>query len=161
MKRITTQLLIFSAVSILVACGNPATIETQSSATNAPTQAPAVTQSAPQTGGTQVDVVLADNTIQVSQTDFQVGVPYTFVIVNSGRHAHNFNINTPVSSAGSIDAALSSALLVVDQDQLAVGETATVDFTFPASSVGAPLEFSCLIRRHYEDGMLQAITVSP
>jgi len=82
-----------------------------------------------------VEVMLADNTIDSSLTTFKVGVPDTFVIKNTGRHAHNFNINTPVSVAGSLDAALSSALLAVQQDQLPVGATVTVEYTFPDSAV--------------------------
>jgi len=75
----------------------------------AATQAPATSSSAQATAsanGTEVDVTLADNTIDSSLTSFKVGVPYTFVIKNTGRHAHNFNINKPVSVAGSLDAAL-------------------------------------------------------
>jgi uncharacterized cupredoxin-like copper-binding protein len=78
--------------------------------------APATSSSAQATAsanGTEVDVTLADNTIDSSVTTFKVGVPYTFVIKNTGRYAHNFNINTPVSVAGSLDAALSSASLAV------------------------------------------------
>jgi uncharacterized cupredoxin-like copper-binding protein len=89
-----------------------------------------------------------------------VGVPYTFVITNSGRHAHNFNINPPVSVTGSLEEALNKALLAVPQEQLGVGQTATVDFTFPDSAAGQLLEFSCLIRKHYEDGMHIDITVT-
>jgi uncharacterized cupredoxin-like copper-binding protein len=107
-----------------------------------------------------VDVTLADNTIDASTTTFQVGVPYTFVITNSGHHAHNFNINPPVSVAGSLEEALNKALLAVPQEQLAVGATATATFTFPDSAAGQLLEFSCLIRKHYEDGMHVDITVS-
>ena len=115
---------------------------------------------APANSTNQVTVTLADNTIDASTTTFQVGVPYTFVITNSGRHAHNFNITPPVSVAGSLDAALNSALLAVPQEQLGVGKTATVEFTFPNSAAGQLLEFSCLIRQHYEDGMHVDITVT-
>jgi len=107
-----------------------------------------------------VDVTLADNTIDSSLTTFKAGVPYTFVIKNTGRHAHNFNINPPVSVAGSLDGALASALLAVPQEKLAVGSSVTVEYTFPASAAGQLLEFSCLIKRHYEDGMNVPITVT-
>jgi uncharacterized cupredoxin-like copper-binding protein len=107
-----------------------------------------------------VDITLADNTIDTSMTSFQVGVPYTFVITNTGQHAHNFNINPPVAVAGSLEQALDSALLVVPQEQLAPGQTATVEFTFPDTAAGQLLEFSCLIRRHYDDGMKVDIAVS-
>jgi uncharacterized cupredoxin-like copper-binding protein len=108
----------------------------------------------------QVNITLADNTINSSLATFQVGVPYTFVITNSGRHAHNFNINPPISVAGSLEAALDNALLVVKQQQLSPGGSVTVEYTFPESAAGQTLEFSCLIRRHYEDQMFLPITVA-
>lgn len=110
-------------------------------------------------GATEVDITLTDNTIQSSLTSFKVGVPYRFVIINNGTHVHNFNINPPVAQAGSEDAALAQALLVVPQDKLPVGGGTTVEYTFPASAAGQTLEMSCLIRRHYEAGMRLAIEV--
>jgi uncharacterized cupredoxin-like copper-binding protein len=160
MKRIFPFILML--MFLVAACSSPTSTATQAPAQPAATEAP--TQSgateAPAASGNQVTVTLADNTIEASTTTFQVGVPYTFVITNSGRHAHNFNINPPVSVAGSLDAALNSALLAVPQEQLGVGKTATVDFTFPDSAAGQLLEFSCLIRKHYEDGMHVDITVT-
>src|SRR6266508_183824 len=153
MKRIVLVLSMFVMI-LLTACGTSAT------ATQAPSQ-PAATEAPANTGnGSQVDVTLEDNTITASTTTFQVGVPYTFMITNKGRHAHNFNINPPVSVAGSLEQALNSALLAVPQEQLGVSQTATVDFTFPDSAAGQLLEFSCLIRKHYEDGMKLDITVT-
>jgi len=147
---------------LIAACGGSTPTATQAPAqpasTEAPTQAGAT--EAPAAPGNQVTVTLADNTITASTTAFKVGVPYTFVITNSGRHAHNFNINPPVSVAGSLDEALNKALLAVPQQQLGVGKTATATFTFPASAAGQLLEFSCLIRQHYEDGMHVDITVT-
>ena len=164
MKRSIPLSVLVLIIFVAAACGSQA-----STATNAPTQ-PAATEAVPtQPGsvetapagtGTQVDITLADNTIDASQTEFQVGVPYTFVITNTGRHAHNFNINPPVSVAGSLEAALSSALLAVPQEQLGPGASVTVEYTFPDSAAGQLLEFSCLIRKHYEDGMLLGITVT-
>ena len=147
---------------LIAACGSSAPTATQApaqpAATEAPTQAGAT--EAPVAAGNQVMVTLADNTITASTTTFKVGVPYTFVITNTGRHAHNFNINPPVSVAGSLDEALNKALLAVPQEQLGVGKTATAMFTFPDSAAGQLLEFSCLIRQHYEDGMHVDITVT-
>ena len=157
-------ILIMLMMFLVTACGSTTPTATQApaqpAATEAPSQ-PAATEAPATSGnGTQVDVTLADNTIDASTTTFQVGVPYTFVITNKGRHAHNFNINPPVSVAGSLDQALNSALLAVPQDQLGVGKSTTVNFTFPASAAGQLLEFSCLIRQHYEDGMHVNITVT-
>jgi len=173
MKRIALFVVIAGIMVLATACGVPASAATQASAQPAATQAP--TQSiatqiptqpvatevpASSVSGSVVNITLADNTIESSLTTFQVGVPYTFAITNAGRHAHNFNISTPVSVAGSLQAALSTALLAVDQTQLNPGATVTVDYTFPDTAAGAQLEFSCLIKRHYEDGMLLLITVT-
>jgi uncharacterized cupredoxin-like copper-binding protein len=158
--RIATILSIsLAAALVLAACGAPA--GTPASTGNAaPPASPAASGNASSASGTQVDVTLADNTIDSSLTAFQVGVPYTFVITNSGHHAHNFNIAPPADVAGGLDAALQQALLSVDQSKLPVGAQVTVDYTFPASAAGADLELSCLIPRHYEDGMRLGITVT-
>ncbi|MDQ3004138.1 MAG: hypothetical protein M3R47_01945 [Chloroflexota bacterium] len=181
MRRNTILVLIVIPL-LLAACGGAAPAATQTAATQlpaiqpsatveVPTDAPAATETvatepaateppAASGAGTQVDVTLADNTIDSSLTTFQVGVPYTFVITNAGQRGHNFNISTPVELAGSLDAAFSSALLVVPQSQLGPGANVTVEYTFPASAAGQPLELSCLIRMHYQDGMLLGITVA-
>jgi uncharacterized cupredoxin-like copper-binding protein len=173
MKRMF-PVLIMLVMFLVSACGSPAAPATQAPAqpavTEAPTQAAAATQAPSQSGateapaasgnGTTVNVTLADNTITPSTTTFKVGVPYTFVITNNGRHAHNFNINPPVSVTGSLDASLSKALLAVPQEKLAQGTSTSVTFTFPDSAAGQLLEFSCLIRQHYQDGMHVDITVT-
>jgi uncharacterized cupredoxin-like copper-binding protein len=179
MKRITPLSTIVLVMFLVTACGSPTPAATHAPAQPAATEAPATddpsaqpaatevastplapVETDPAANGTQVEITLADNTIDASQTEFQVGVPYTFVITNTGRHAHNFNINPPVSVSGSLEAALNSALLDVPQQQLGPGASATVEYTFPDSAAGQLLEFSCLIRRHYEDGMLLGITVT-
>lgn len=152
MKRTALPLLLVVFMLVATACG--------SAAKPAPT-ADAPAQSAPAAGAAnQVVVTLGDNTIDSTQTAFKIGVPYTFVIKNNGNHLHNFNIAQPVSVTGSEDASLSSAFLVVTQDKLPIGGGTTVQYTFPSSAVGMSLELSCLIRRHYEDGMRLAITVT-
>jgi uncharacterized cupredoxin-like copper-binding protein len=159
MKRIQVLFVMVTTTLLMAACSASAS-SPQASPQSAPTSASGSQPVSSSGGGTQVTVTLADNTIDSSLTTFQAGVPYTFVIKNTGNHAHNFNISTPVSVTGSEDSSLASALLAVTQDKLPVGGGTTVDFTFPASAVGAQLEFSCLIKRHYEDGMRLAINVT-
>jgi uncharacterized cupredoxin-like copper-binding protein len=161
MKRIIPVFIMF-VMFLVTACGSPAaTTQTpaQTAATEAPTQSAATQAPASSGSDTTVNVTLADNTIAVSTTTFKVGVPYTFVITNTGRHAHNFNINPPVSVAGSLDQALNKALLAVPQEKLRTGASTTVTYTFPDSAAGQLFEFSCLIRSHYEDGMHVDITI--
>lgn len=163
MKRIL-PFFVMLVMFLIAACGSSAPTTTQPpaqpAATETPSQSNATGALATSGNGTEVDIKLGDNTIDASTTTFQAGVPYKFVITNTGRHAHNFTINPPVSVAGSLDEALNRALLAVPQEQLGVGKTATVDFTFPDSAAGQLLEFSCLIRKHYEDGMHVDITVT-
>ncbi len=160
MKRTLPFFIILLAALLVSACSSATSTATESPAQPAATQAIPQTGNGTQTGkGNQVTITLADNTIQASATNFQVGVPYTFVITNTGKHTHNFNINPPVSAAGSLNAALNQALLAIPQDQLAPGQSTTAIFTFPPSAAGKPLEFSCLIRSHYESGMHVSINV--
>ena len=171
MRRITLAFIIVFMLTITAACGASAPAATQAAAAQptvaeAPAQ-PAATEPAAATNtdsaastDTTVNVTLGDNTIDSSLTTFKVGVPYTFVITNDGNHAHNFNIAQPVSVAGSLDAALQNALLAVPKDQLGGGAQVTVQYTFPDSAASTQLEFSCLIQRHYNDGMKLEITVT-
>lgn len=164
MQRIILLVVVMSAMVVVSACGNSAPAATQAPisqpvATSTSIQ-PAATEPSTAATGSEVDVTLGDNTIDSSLTTFKVGVPYTFVITNKGNHAHNFNITQPVSVAGSLDAALQNALLAVPKDQLGAGALATVQYTFPDTAASMQLEFSCLITRHYEDGMKLAITVT-
>ena len=175
MKRIALVNVLVLIMSLIAACGASAPVATQASV---PTQAPGTTEAAPQptaTAGaiqqaateaaaaesiTKVEITLVDDKIQSSTTDFKVGVPYSFVITNKGHHEHNFNISTPVSIAGSLDNAKNNALLSVIEAQIPPGTTYIVNFTFLDSAAGAPLEFACLIPRHYQMGMYMGITVT-
>jgi uncharacterized cupredoxin-like copper-binding protein len=159
MKRSIPFLLTMLIMFLVAACASALPTATQAPAQPVATAAGPV-ETATAGTGTPVEITLADNTIDASQTEFQVGVTYTFVITNTGQHAHNFNINPPVSVTGSLEEALNSALLVVPQEQLGPGATAMVDFTFPPDAAGQLLEFSCLIRRHYNDGMKVDIIVA-
>jgi uncharacterized cupredoxin-like copper-binding protein len=164
MKKSALLFVLIITALAATACGGSAPAPTeapaQPTATVAPAQ-PAGTEAVVSSGGaTTVEITLDDNTISSSLDTFQVGVPYTFVITNVGRHGHNFNISTPVSVVGSLQDALKTALLAVDQDKLGAGASVTVEYTFPASAAGTNLEFSCLIRRHYDDGMWLPITVT-
>jgi len=164
MKRNVLLFIMAGIMVLATACGGSTPAATQApvqpAATEEPAQPPAVESPAPSGAGTTVTVTLADNTIESSLTTFQVGVSYTFVITNAGRHGHNFNISTPVSVVGSLQEAFNTALLAVGQNELGAGASVTVEYTFPDSAAGANLEFSCLIRRHYDDGMWLPITVT-
>ena len=175
MKRIRFFAIFTAGAILLSACGSaPPTVEptdppqptaTAIPTTAAPTQTdvptPEPTATTPAEGApTIVNVTLVDNSITSSLTTFKAGTPYTFVIRSNARHEHNFVIAPPVALAGGYAEALGQALLAVDETQVPPGGSFSVDFTFPESAVGATLEFSCLIKRHYEDGMRLDIAVT-
>ena len=85
---------------------------------------------------------------------------YHFVVDNDGVAAHELMIMEPMES-GMMDMEEMDelALFVVEEDDLEPGATFEFDYTFPADSVGMPLEFACHIPGHYEAGMHLAITV--
>ncbi len=113
MNRITTFAILTVGISLLGACGGPAPEVEPTAVPAQPTEmamptAPDPTQPAPaepapttepETSAIRVEINLADNTINSSVTSFKIGVPYTFVINNRGRHEHNFNVAPPVALA--------------------------------------------------------------
>lgn len=110
--------------------------------------------------GVPVTVTLTDDRISSSQTSFKIGVPYTLLIRNVGPHEICFDVSVPVAVTGSFPASAAQALLAVSPVALPAGQQAAVKLTFPESAAGTPLEFSCLMRRPYEDGMRLRITVT-
>jgi uncharacterized cupredoxin-like copper-binding protein len=162
MKRIALFVFMVSMMVLATACGGSAPTEapTQPIVTEAPAQ-PTAIEATPTSASTQVEILLTDNKIASSLTAFQVGVPYSFIITNAGKRAHNFNISTPVPPGGSFEDAVSNALLAINLSQLPAGAIVTAEFVFPESAAGATLEFACLIRSHYRNGMLLPITVTP
>ncbi len=110
--------------------------------------------------GVQVNVTLADHGISSSLTAFKIGVPYTFVIRNTGTRGICFNIAPPVSVTGSMGASQGAALVSIPESRLGLGATFTATYTFPTSAAGTALEFSCLQRREYDDKVRLAITVT-
>ncbi|HET6846063.1 MAG TPA: hypothetical protein VFH29_04470 [Anaerolineales bacterium] len=175
MMRLTSFAIFAASAILLSSCGStaptaqPTTLPLPTATAMPPTAAPTQTEAPtaqptsalPAAGAsTIVNVTLVDNSITSSLTTFKAGTPYTFVIKSNARHEHNFVIAPPVSLAGGYAEALGKALLAVDETQVPPGGSFSMDFTFPESAVGATLEFSCLIKRHYEDGMRLDITVT-
>lgn len=99
-------------------------------------------------------------TITSDVTTFTAGESYHFVVDNDGVAAHELMIMEPMES-GMMDMEEMDelALFVVEEDDLEPGATFEFDYTFPAESVGMPLEFACHIPGHYEAGMHLPITI--
>ncbi len=134
---------------ILAACG--------SSTTPSGTQQGQTTPSGSQT----VQVTLSDNKVDSSLTTFTAGMPYHFVVTNTGQVAHQF-VMLPMGMGMehmSVDEMHHAALYMYDS--VAPGETRTFDYTFAMSTAGQSLEFACGTQGHYAVGMQLPFMVNP
>ena len=111
-------------------------------------------------GPVEVQVTATDFAFQSSLTDFEVGVPYHFVVTNNGQTEHEFMIVKPIP-AGSMDMEQMDQMAIghIEEDDLQPGDTATVDVTFTEPAPAGTLEMACHLPGHYESGMLLPITV--
>ena len=146
---------------VLAACGG-GTTASPTTATTATTVAPTTEAS---TVATQepvtVNVTADEYSFESDVTSFQVGVPYHFVVTNTGAKAHEFMILVPMESGMmDMEAMDEMALAVIEEDDLEACDEASIDHTFTADEAGQPLEFACHIEGHYEDGMHLSIDVT-
>jgi len=108
-------------------------------------------------GKTDVQVTLSDFRVQSSLSAFQVGVPYHFVVSNKGGTDHEFMILQPGMGNRPMEQMHEMALAHIDQ--LAPGETKTIDYTFRQAAPAGSLEMVCYLNGHYNAGMKQPIVV--
>src|SRR6266568_9620360 len=115
--RLVLGLFLVPFVLLMAACGNSA--------------APSGSQQTQTTpaGSQVVQVTLSDNKVQSSLTTFTAGMPYHFVVMNTGQVAHQFAM-TPMGmdmEHMSVNEMHHSALYMYDS--VAPGETKTFDYT--------------------------------
>ncbi|GAB4456609.1 MAG: hypothetical protein Kow0070_06990 [Anaerolineales bacterium] len=115
-------------------------------------------------GPQEVKITLTDFGIQSSVTEFKVGVPYHFVVSNTGAIPHEVMLMPPMMAdqmgmAMDMEELDKMALAHIGEDQLPAGATASFDYTFTESAPAGTLEFACHIPGHYEAGMKLEITV--
>jgi uncharacterized cupredoxin-like copper-binding protein len=144
MRKILGLVILMSiAALILAACGAQAAPGTSGGASSVnPSGAQPVT----------VTVTVTEFKFETSMTTFKVGVPYHFVLTNTGKYPHEFDI----SNAG---ASLTNLLAKVSKDSLGPGATATLDYTFTQPAPAGTLAFTCHLPGHYEQGMNVPIVV--
>ncbi len=147
--RLVLGLFLVSFILILVACG--------SSTTPSGSQPGQTTPSGSQT----VQVTLSNNKVDSSLTTFTAGMPYHFVVTNTGQVAHQF-VMIPMGMGMehmSVDEIHHAALYMYDS--VAPGETRTFDYTFASSMMGQSFEFACGTQGHYGAGMQLPFMVNP
>lgn len=113
---------------------------------------------------TEVTITLTEFGIESSQTTFEVGVPYHFVVNNKGSVEHEIMIMPPLmedqmSMNMDMEALDKLALALIEEDELPSGATATMDYTFTEPAPAGTLEFACHTPGHYEAGMKLPIIV--
>lgn len=101
-------------------------------------------------------------TVTASQTTFRAGVPYHFVVTNSGVLPHEFVIMPAAKgevSSTEREQMYHLALGLIDEEELPAGATRTVDVTFTEPAPAGTLEIACLLAGHHESGMYVPIEV--
>lgn len=101
-------------------------------------------------GGIVVDVSLSEFEVEMDQTDFPVGVPVTFNIINDGAIEHELVLE-PLDA---IDEPLSEN---VEARTIPPGETVSFTYTFDEAET---LQLACHIAGHYEAGMFKEISAN-
>ncbi len=140
--------IVVGAIVGLVACAG--------SAASSPTAAIPSGNATP----TDVKVTLADFRVEAPATSFKVGVPYRFVVTNSGTVNHEFMVVPPPKAGESSDDLDKVALGRIDDADLTPGSTKTVTVTFTKPLAAGGLELACHVAGHYEKGMRAPIAVT-
>jgi len=132
---------------ILAACGNSASPGGPQQAQTTPAGSPS--------GSQEVRVTLSDNKIESSLTTFTSGMPYHFVVTNTGRVPHQFVMMPMGMGMGqmSVDEMHQRALFMYDS--VAPGETRTFDYSFAPSTAGQRFKFACGTQSHFGGAEMQ------
>jgi uncharacterized cupredoxin-like copper-binding protein len=161
-------LIVALALVIVTWLGFRAALPTHSTTTthNTPTPTPpqdtisfATNAETPVAGAKEVKVTLAEFSVKSTATLFHTGIPYYFVVTNSGQQVHEFMI-MPVKPDGSPeppDVQYNDKLIEIEQ--IAAGSTLYINFVFLPSKAGR-YEIACQMRGHYQAGMKLPIVVS-
>lgn len=102
------------------------------------------------TDAREVTVTMGEFSFETSDSVFEAGVPYRFVLKNEGRMPHEW----AVVPRG--DADESNLLFEVEEEDLPAGATVVREFTFPEAG---EYDFSCYMPGHYEGGMVLPVRV--
>jgi len=144
LARVLLFAVMLSLGVLLTACGG---------STASPTATPSATSPAPMT----VSVTLTDFKIASDQTQFKVGVPYHFVVINKGATEHELMIAPPMTVGMTLEQIDDAQLF--EAPDIEVGQTKTVDYSFKASALNDKWEFACHEPGHYEAGMKLPMTI--
>jgi len=147
--RLVLGLFLLPFLLILAACGS--------------STAPSGSQPGQTTpsGSQEVQVTLSDNKVESSLTTFTAGMPYHFVVMNTGHVAHQFAMIPMGMDMEHMSVGEMHHASLYMYDSVAPGETRTFDYTFASSSAMQSFEFACGTQGHYGAGMQLPFIVNP
>lgn len=112
-------------------------------------------------GATLVHVDESDYKIVSSLTTFAPGKSYHFEVKNNGNTTHEFMILPKAEGAMSgMGMGAMDTMALAKVENIAPGQTATLDYTFLSSASQSHPEFACYYPGHYEAGMKQDVSVN-
>lgn len=104
-------------------------------------------------GAQQVQVNETDFKIDSSVTNFSPGTSYHFVVTNNGQTVHEFMIMPAGMSMGGMPMGNMDKQALAKVENIAPGQTAMLDYTFPSNTKGSRPQFACYYPGHFEAGM--------
>jgi uncharacterized cupredoxin-like copper-binding protein len=111
-------------------------------------------------GAILVHVDESDYKIVSSITTFTPGKSYHFEVKNNGNTVHELMIMPRAEgSMGGMGMGDMDKMSLAKVENIAPGQSATLDYTFPSSASESHPELACYYPGHYEAGMKQAVTV--
>jgi uncharacterized cupredoxin-like copper-binding protein len=112
-------------------------------------------------GSQSVQITENEYTITSSVSTFTAGVPYHFVVKNAGQTTHEFMIMPrDEGSMGGMPMDHMDGMAMAKTGDINIGESKTMDYTFPDSARGSHPHFVCYVNGHYDKGMKLAVNVN-
>jgi hypothetical protein len=151
-KALSIFLLMAVLLLALAACGG------STSPSNNSSSSPATTVTAPPNPVDAV-VTIFDNKIASSVTTFKAGTPYTFYVRNlSKKHQQFVILLSALSGSTMTQDQIQKASLVIVQD-LAPDMGTSVDYVFPASTIGQNYQMISYLNGDFATGLKLPISV--
>ena len=164
-RRLLGKIALLGVALFLVACAGMNSATSSNGSTHPPTTTPTATfistsgnelvtviRQNPAPGAVTVNVTEVEFSIHPSLTVFHVGVPYYFVVTNTGKQTHAFNFVPTHPDGTPMDGYYQYAHMLVDLETIPPGTTQMINHTFTSADIGY-YEIACRMRGHYMAGM--------
>ncbi len=131
-------------VILLVLAGCGGAVSTPSGTPGSQSSPPGSQAPATTTSAQTVHVTISDQQISADRSTLYAGMPYHFVVTNTGQTAYQFMMGQGGGwGYGHMPMGWRHQMTPYQSYQIAPGATQTFDYTFPPSAVGQPFGFGC------------------